>query len=128
MHQVYMADCESLLLPDKDIPGLRAHEPFIIEVSKMSYIGMSDNDPLQPAYANKRHTFNFQGPDCMFQMLAWAKQIKEPTTVLFHNGSGYDSIIFLRQIRQFIGADDDMPKRMITSGNLCIYFPYTYVW
>ena len=109
MRSIYMCDTESLLVPG-EVPGVCVHEPFYIHVQQMEYLCFPEGDPH-----HKDVSFGFSGPECMLQLFRWAKSLREPSTILFHNGAAYDTLMFLREMRSILTEDDEMPVP-ITAG------------
>ena len=76
----------------------------------MEYLCFPEGDPH-----HKDVSFGFSGPECMLQLFRWAKSLREPSTILFHNGAAYDTLMFLREMRSVLTEDDEMPVP-ITAG------------
>lgn len=87
------------------------HEPFVVCVKQMEFLALPVGAATQPD-----NEFEFLGPDCLIQLFRWCQQQTEPTTVLFHNGGAYDTLMFLRELRGCLTEDDEMPLPL-TNGN-----------
>ena len=76
MRNIFMADCESLLIPEQ--AGLVRHEPFYVHLKQMEFLAFTEGDEH-----HKNVVFDLCGADCFIQLFRWASHYEPVYTQIF---------------------------------------------